>query len=353
MTFLEFVICLTLVSLSAFLAGSEIALFSLTKFQIRSLRDRARGSYRYVKRLLADPGGVLGTILITNEIANIGISTLTGRAIGRNPYLGRLAELLPSTFPRWILDTAVGILITTPIILLLCEVTPKTLGARANYVLAPLTVKPLHLLYEIFAPVRALMNWVVRFFAAKNTSLPSTNTEPSEALVKQNEFLMLLEEGQKEGTIQESEVSLIKNLFELDRTTVDEIATPISQTHCLQAQTSIGTALTTLRGTLNSRIPVLSQDRKQVLGVLYAKDLLETRFNSEISGKPITELMRKPLLIPGNTKLSTLFRKMTQQKNHIALVLGPHGDSKAIVTMTDIFDELFESVLPDDEGDEA
>ncbi len=351
MTFIEFVICLALIGVSAFLSGAEIALFSLTKFQIRSLRDRARGPYRYVKKLLADPGGVLGTILITNEVANIGISALTGRAIGRNPYLAQLAELIPPVVPRWILDTAVGILITTPIILLLCDVTPKTLGARANYVIAPLTVKPLHLLYGLFAPVRALLNRVLRIFnAAPPASLPAP-TGDTEALVKQNEFLLLLEEGQKEGTIQESEVSLIKNLFELDRTTVDAISTPIAQSQCLLAKTTIGNALSAMRGAMNSRIPVLSQDRKQVLGVLYAKDLIEIRFNGELLGQPITTLMRKPLLVPANTKLSTLFRKMTQQKNHIALVLGPNGDSKSIVTMTDIFDELFEDVLPDSDDD--
>src|SRR4051812_38587687 len=113
------------------MSGSEIALFSLSRFQIRELKEHFRPAYRKIKKLLGDPGGLLITILVTNELVNISLSTLIAEAISeswRDDRRGGLRSLtgwiLPGV-PDWIAQALIGTLITAPIVLFLCEITPK------------------------------------------------------------------------------------------------------------------------------------------------------------------------------------------------------------------------------------
>ena len=85
MTALEFLACVVLAGISAWLSASEIALFSLSRFQLRSLKERFRAPYRKIKRLLADPTGLLITLLVVNEMVNVGISSIIAQAISRTP----------------------------------------------------------------------------------------------------------------------------------------------------------------------------------------------------------------------------------------------------------------------------
>src|SRR5687767_5488919 len=117
MSSLQLVLCLVLIGFSALLSAAEIALFSLCKFQIRALKDRARGSYRFVKKLLGDPGGVLGTILISNEVINISLSAIISHGLAREEDLASRFTLLTKgwlAIPHWLIQTLAGVLVITP-----------------------------------------------------------------------------------------------------------------------------------------------------------------------------------------------------------------------------------------------
>src|SRR5437868_6513961 len=129
MTSVEFLLFLSLIFFSASLSASEVALFSLSRFQLRSLKENFRPTYRKIKRLLGDPGGLLITILVLNEVINISLSTLIASTVSRFNlpipfYLSRV--------PSWFLKTILDIAFTAPIILIFCEVTPKVIGTRIN-----------------------------------------------------------------------------------------------------------------------------------------------------------------------------------------------------------------------------
>src|SRR5690242_4838953 len=126
---LELLLCALLIFCSAYISASETALFSLTRFQLRFLKENFRSVYRKIKKLLSDPGGLLITLLMVNEILNIALSALITKAVSRGhtsvpSYLGN--------FPSWAFEVILGLLITAPIILFLCEITPKVIGAKAN-----------------------------------------------------------------------------------------------------------------------------------------------------------------------------------------------------------------------------
>src|SRR4051794_25548026 len=117
------------------MSGSEVALFSLSRFQLRSLKERTRSSHRKIKALLSDPGGLLITILIVNETVNIALSALIAKAVAGT----RFSWFGLQHAPQWTIDTMLGILITTPLVLFIGEITPKVFAARANQLVASIT----------------------------------------------------------------------------------------------------------------------------------------------------------------------------------------------------------------------
>jgi putative hemolysin len=356
MSTLELLLCAILVLTSAFVSASEVALFSLSRFQLRAIRERVKTPYRAIRKLLKDPGGLLMTILVTNELVNISLSTVIADVISRgwsDPRRLQTAKAIHtrwfSSSPDWIIQAVLGVLVTTPIVLLLCDMTPKAVAARTNQFLAPLLVGPLQFLYAVMKPPRLLLKrtvrWTARVFAGDERQLPDPETPP--ANLREEEFIHLLEEGQKEGAIAEGELELIRRVFDLDDTPIIEVATPLQQVHSLPAQTTIQRALQQLSpsGKYFSRIPITGPGKSGIIGVLYSKDLLLTRLDPSRLESPIAELSRKPMRISASTRLSAAFRRLKQTKMHLAVVEDSEGRAVAIVTMSDILDALFEDVL--------
>ena len=190
-----------------------------------------------------------------------------------------------------------------------------------------MTAGPLSVLYDLFKPVRFVLSKLVARVAIwttpaapvaaspdGKTGQPATEP-PSDAptdtesdsdsdtpkLLRVSDFLLLLEEGHKEGAVQQTELKLIKNVFELDDTTVAEVFTPLPQVQTLTERTTVRSALNMMRSQKHSRIPVTATAgqpaRRKVVGILYSKDLLRARLEPEQLGQTVESLMRKPLFV--------------------------------------------------------
>lgn len=355
MTAFELLVCAALIAVAAFMSAAEIALFSLSRFQLRSLKERFRSSHRRIKRLLSDPGGLLITVLVVNEVVNITLSAVIAEVVGRGwEHGGTARTLLFPNAPDWAKQMALGILITTPVVLLACEITPKAIAARSNQMVSLLSAGPLALVYDAFKPVRSLLKAVVRLVSrwsgGKSMGLEQGGADEEKPLLKEAEFLSMVEEGHREGTIQLAEMELIRNVFDLDDTTVADVSTPITQVHALPITTSIEGALADMRGRRYSRIPVYDGARRRVVGVLYAKDLILAKLEPEVAGASIGALMRRPFVVSPSMRLNQLFRRMKLQKTHLAVVESSPGEAVGVVTMSDVLDALFEDLFSEEEG---
>jgi CBS domain containing-hemolysin-like protein len=344
MTSFELIACVMLVFISAYLSASEIALFSLSRFQIKSIKDEFRVTHRKIKRLLGDPAGLLITILIINEIINITLSSFITEAVVRQNI--ELPSLLAGT-PRWAIDTLIGILITSPIVLLLCEITPKAIAARLNRYIAIVTVGPLNVLYDFFKPIRLVVDAVISLFSGRPKQDLSGHDD-SKTILKESDFLIMIEEGHKEGAIGQTELDLIKNVFELDDTPVSDVTTPLTQVLSLPATTTLDGALKAFKSQRYSRIPILHSNQKEVVGILYSKDLLRGKMQPQPNTQTVADLMRKPFFVRSNLQLNSLFRKFKEQKIHMAVVKDPAGEVMGVVTMSDILDAVFEDLFSDE-----
>ena len=357
MNSLELLTCAVLISISGFMSASEVALFSLSRFQLRSLKERFRTAHRRIKRLLGDPGGLLITILVVNEVVNISLSTIIADAVSRGEgtqsdlVRSLHAKLFPMT-PEWLFQMLIGIAITTPVVLILCDLTPKVIAARANQMISTLSAGPLSLVYDGFKPVRMalkhFMSIVSRILGHEGRRAPKDGgTQP---FLREEEFLFMIEEGHKEGAIQESEMELIRNVFDLDDTRVSEVYTPLSQVQSFAATLTVKGALAMMRsGCRYSRIPVTGANKREIVGILYSKDLLLARLDPQTLTDAISTLMHRPFTVPPQTKLNSLFRKLKENQVHMAVVEHSPGEALGIVTMSDVLDALFEDLLGEEE----
>lgn len=342
MSIIYFIICIFLISFSAFLSSSEAALFSLSRFQLRALKERFSPTYTRIKALLDDPGGVLITILVTNEIVNVSLATLITHTTSE------YWNIQSSYFPEWSMQTWVGMIVTAPVILIFCEMTPKVIGAKFNHIVAPLTSTPLGFIFKIFTPLRILIQWcALKMLKILGKTTLKFQHQLDKSILREEEFLSIAEEGHKEGAIHQTELDLIKKIFDLDDRTVIDIYTPLAQVFSLPAHTLITSAISQIQGTNFSRIPVTDLSKKNILGILYAKDLLFSKLSLERPEKTIETLMRKPLIVSPAIRLNALFRKFKQQSTHLAVVTigGTSGDVVGVVTMADILEPIFESIF--------
>lgn len=321
---------LFLVASSALLSASEVTFFSLSRFQLRFLRESFPRAYSRIRALLSDPSGVLLTVLVLNEVCNVGLSTLIASEVTRHD----------ASAPWWQIALK-GIGFSLPILILFCEVTPKIIAARLNQLLAPPLSGIVMLFYRLMAPLRHLVGAL---------RLVNKKTKAASA-VDESDFLVMVEQGHREGNIHTSEFSLIRRVFDLDDTKAAEIMTPVSQLTLLPADMKVAEAADHMERHRLFRVPVYREARNKIVGILYAKDVLElvaSQGASAVSTQKVADLAREPFIVNSDSRINHIFRQMRLNQTHLAVV----ADGKralGVVTMADILGELFED-LGEEEG---
>lgn len=315
--------CLTLVAMCAFFSGTETALFSLTRFQLRQLRQSHAERFSQVRFLLDRPAALVATALLGNELANVILSHLTA-----NFY----ESLELNTWQV----TLVNLATVLPVTLILGEITPKIIGAKANLTVLSICLTPFWWFYRLSFPFRFLLEHTVNFFMR-----PFRRSQPRKAeSVKEDDILHLLDEGKKKGAIHSVEQNIIENLFEIDDDKVIDLATPLSDFMTVRQNHHPKDVIERLKKQFIPRIPVLGPANDRVIGILYAKDLLNF-INREDQDMQVRDLMKEPLVVQPQMTAETLFRRFRQLKRHIAIVEDKEGRCIGLITMEDILEQMF------------
>jgi len=164
----------------------------------------------------------------------------------------------------------------------------------------------------------------------------STETKQEE---KEEEFLNVVEQRKMEGVVDEEEQEMIENVLELSDTDVENIMTPRTDIVAVSAEGGLEEVLATISKAGHSRIPVYEQNIDNIIGLIYAKDLLGEIGNDPANFK-IRDKMRKAYFVPETKSLRQLLHEFQNQKLHIAIVLDEYGGTAGIVTIEDILEEL-------------
>jgi putative hemolysin len=166
---------------------------------------------------------------------------------------------------------------------------------------------------------------------------PATPEEQQEE--KQEEFLEDLEQRRMEGAVDEEEQEMIENVLELRESTAGEIMTPRTDLVAVDVEADLPAVLETIRQVGHSRIPVYEENIDNIVGLIYAKDLL-TEIGRDAQTFHVRDRMREVYFVPETKPLRALLHEFQNQKLHLAVVLDEYGGTAGIVTLEDILEEL-------------
>jgi len=315
------IICLVL---SGFFSSSETALFSISK--IKSLHIAKDGSRtgHLIMKMKQDPHTLLTTILIGNNLVNIGGSALaTSIAIA------------------YFESNAVGITtgVMTLVILVFGEIFPKSFATQNNVLVARGVIFPLFWLSKIFLPLILVLNFIPKLHGSVN---------PAYHAVTEDELMTMVEVVEEEGEIKEAEKEYITNIFEFDDTSCCEIMTPRADMYVVDVEQNLD--IQAILKTGYSRIPVIENSIDNVIGILHLKDLFAsyqklTTSEEKIRTLDIKTIMKKPYFIPESKKLDSLLQEFKAQKSHMAIVVDEHGGVSGLVTLEDVVEEIFGEII--------
>lgn len=317
--FLQGFILIILLFLSGFFSATETALFSLNKLRIMHLAEEGNKKAQLVKKMLDEPNRLIATILIGNNIVNIGASAL--------------ATLLAiELFGNKGVGIATGVM--TLLVLIFGEVTPKTFAAQNAEKLSMAVINIIRFLSVVLTPIIKLMGLITNFIMKLGGG--RGNQDP---FITEDELRLLVNVGQEEGLIAESEKDMINSIFEFDDTLVKEIMVPRIDMIVIDVNDSFSTAVETAIDAGHSRIPVYEDTIDNIVGIIYAKDLLKN-ISKDFNILQIRKLMRPAYYIPETKKVRDLLAELRQAKVHMAIVLDEYGGTAGLVTIEDLIEEI-------------
>lgn len=170
----------------------------------------------------------------------------------------------------------------------------------------------------------------------------------------EDEIVSILNEGQDQGTIRESEAEMIANIFELDDIEASQIMTHRKNISAVDIHRTLASALEWICEENFSRFPVYDENIDNIVGILHIKDAVRAYLDKSNRDKELSELpeiMQKPLFIPETSKIDTVFRNMQAEKTHMAIVVDEYGQTAGIIAMEDILEEIVGNIF--DEHDEV
>ena len=318
-----FLICLLL---SGFFSSSEVALISITRAKVRALLNQSRKGATALDTLKRSTDTLLITILIGNNIVNVGAASLaTAIAIG---IYG---------------DVGIGIATGVTVILMLIfgEIGPKMYASRHVEDLALRVAAPILYLSKVLYPVLWVSDRIKGQFAFR----PGV----SEPVVTEEEIKEWIDVGEEEGTIEEEERDMLYSVLRFGDTTVREVMTSRVDVVMIEDTATLDSALSIFNETGFSRIPIYHEQIDNVIGLLNVKDLFAAVFRQQTSAT-IRSLMYEPYFVPESKKIDELLKELQLKKQHMAVVLDEYGSFAGIVTVEDMLEELVGEIM--DEFDE-
>ena len=316
-----------LLGLSAFFSGSETVLFSLTPHERDRLqRGKSRGGHLAAQALLY-PQTLLATILFGNLLVNV-------------TFFVMASEIALQAASRW---AAMGVSLgALGVVILFGEVAPKVLAVKARLRLAPVVSFPVLIFGKLFFPA----TWVLGKVVTLAMELLGRDRRPERAITSE-ELDLLLDLSAQQGVIDRNERDMIQETVELGDVRVKEILVPRVDVVMCRASTRQKELIARLRETRRSKIPVYERSRDNIIGLVYAKDVL---LHPE---RPWKEMLRPVKFVPELATVESLLRAFKREGRHVAIAVDEYGGFAGIVTLEDILEEIVGEIDEAHEPEEA
>ncbi|WP_367660521.1 hemolysin family protein [Exiguobacterium alkaliphilum] len=318
-----------LILLSAFFSSAETALSSVNRVRMIRMAEDGDKAAKRVLHLVDRFDDTLSTILVGNNVVNIGSATVA-TAIATSIFSGGTG-LLISTFA------------TTVLILIFGEILPKSLAKEFAEKYSLLISGILIFLVKVLKPITIL------FTGLKRLTLRVIGMKDKEPSVTEEELKVLVDMGEEEGVLGETEAELVHSAFAFNDITVDDVLTPRIDILAVDIDDSLEEIKQTIFSGGHSRLPVYKDSIDNVIGVLSERDFLRSMVREEVTD--VRALIRPLTYVSPQTKLIELLPILQQKQSHMAIVLDEFGGTAGLITLEDMLEELVGDIW--DEHDES
>lgn len=312
-----------LLLVAAFFSSAETSLMSLNRYRLRHLAKEGNHGARLASALLAKTDQLLGVILLGNTFAAVAIATISSDITFKLLGDGKLA----------ILEGAVTV---TFVILVFGEITPKVIAAAhaekvafaASYLLYPL----LKLCYPAVWFVNLFVSGFLRLLRIKTNF-----AEISQAISMEELRSIVMESG---SYIPKKHRAILLNLFDLEKTIVDDVMTAHTQIEAIDFDAPLETILQHIATSHHTRLPVRQGPSEEIVGIIHIRKVMNQLRNGELDLELLREVITEPYFIPSGTPLYTQLQQFQEKQQRIALVVDEYGELKGLVTLEDILEEI-------------
>ncbi|MBE7066001.1 MAG: HlyC/CorC family transporter [Ruminococcaceae bacterium] len=319
------IICV-LVIMSGYFSATETAFSSLNKTKLRALSEKGNRRAALAYRLSEQYDKLISTILIGNNIVNISLAS-----IGTVMFVKLYGDV----------GATISTAVITVVVLVFGEVTPKSLAKDNPDGFSLFSAPIINVFIILLTPLNFLFT-VWKKLISKIIKVKADNK------MSHDELLMLVEEVQEEGSIDDNEGELLRNAIEFNDTEAKEILTHRVEIASVEVNDTKESIANIFTETKFSRILVYDENIDNIVGVIHLKDFY---VGTGITDKDIKDIMTPPIYINESAKLDDILNKLQKDKAHIAVVVDEYGGTKGIVTMEDILEELVGDIW--DEHDEV
>lgn len=315
-----------LILFSAYFSATETAFSSVNRTRLRAMAEKGNGRAKLTLKLNDNYDRLISTILIGNNIVNIATAS-----IGTVLFVKLYGDI----------GATISTAVITVLVLIFGEITPKSVAKDCPEKFAMFSSVFIRLLIWIFTP----LNFI--FGIWKKLIAKLLKVEKHEKM-SQQELLMLMDEVQEEGSIDQDEGDLLKNAIEFSELRAEDILTHRVDLEAVEADSSKHEIAQIFNISKFSRLPVYEGNIDNIIGIIHQKDF----YNGDgITEKSIREIMTQPIFVLKTERINELLRLLQRNQSHVAVILDEYGGTLGIVTLEDILEELVGEIW--DEHDEV
>lgn len=316
-----------LVLFSAFFSMTETVFASVSEAKIKNYVEERKTGAKKALFCVEHFDRTLTTLLVGNNIVNTALSTFALTFFMGFIRTGNL-ELISTA-------------IITIVLLIFGEITPKTIGKKYNDKLVLFLAPIIYVISYILLPISIIFMGIQKIFTGKRNN---------DSQVNESELETILDTMVEDGEIEDDEHEYIKNVFDLNDRTVEEIMVPRVDMVAIEDTTSIDEVKNIFIREQYSRIPVYHEDKDHIIGIIYERDFFEAMAKN-IELKNVKQLMRNVLFVNKKMTVDALIKTLQESKTHMAIVSGEYNDTLGLVTMEDALEEIVGEIY--DEHDEG
>ncbi len=312
--------------LSAFFSGSETAFFSLSKIQLKKLEKTGSRESSRIARLLRNPRQLLILILLGNTIVNVAAST-TATLIAI-----RIGEQHLHSIPEGFI-IIIEIIVMTLLLLVFGEITPKLLAFSSPEKYARISSLFLEILYFVLWPFIKILYYIGALFSGKDSMKNSSN-------FTSEDLKNLIKSKVTEHSLEAKEKEIIASIFRFSSTIAREILIPRVDIIAVEASEGLAKVTQAIVESGYSKIPVYKSNIDNIIGVIYAKDII-----LQPEKKTVNSLLRPILFVTENVKIQALLNQFKAKKIQISAVVDEYGGTAGLLTLEDILEELVGEIM--------